>query len=138
VIVSSENAVVGAGLTELDNFGNPGTPGRQFEFDVRGVGEPDLAGAIANDDYIELTFTTLPSFTSDLAFLDAIFHGTQNTGGGANNFTNYDFAVIASDDGFATPLSGSTSSMTKAPATQALTAMWTKSDGSLSMIHSSS
>ena len=63
---------------------------------------PDLAGAIADNDFIELTFTTLPSFASDDAFLEAIFHGTQNTGGGGNNFADFDFAVVASDDGFAT------------------------------------
>ena len=69
---------------------------------MRGADSADLAGAIANDDYIELSFTTLPTFDFDVGFLEDIFHGTQNTAGGANNFTNYDFAVIASDDGFAT------------------------------------
>ena len=37
IIASSESAVLGSGLTELNNFGNPTSPGRQFEYDVRGV-----------------------------------------------------------------------------------------------------
>ena len=100
LIASSTSAVIGAGLTELNSSGNPATPGNTFEFLLDGVTSPDLTTAIANDDYVELSFTTQSSFPTDFGFLDSIAHGTF---GGANNFTDFDYGVEVSADGFATP-----------------------------------
>jgi len=99
LIAGSTPAVIGAGLTELSSFGNPASPGANFEFYLDGV-TSDLATAIANDDYIELSFSTHASFPTDFGFLDSIAHGTF---GGGNNFTDYDYGVEVSADGFATP-----------------------------------
>jgi len=49
-----------------------------------------------------MSFTTLAEFDDDIMKLTQFNHGTQNTGGGGNNFADYDLAVEVSTDGFAT------------------------------------
>jgi len=101
VIASSTDASVGVGLTELDMFGNPASPGMNWEYYLSGADSTTFADAKANDQYIEMAFTTLSSFTAaDIARLENIDFGSQFTGGGANNFTDYDVAVEVSSDGF--------------------------------------
>ena len=103
LIAGSTPTVIGAGLTELASNGNPAPPGNIFEFYLDGATSPDLATAIANDDYVELSFTTQSSFPSDFGFLDSIDHGTFVSSTSGNNFTDYSYGIEVSADGFATP-----------------------------------
>ena len=73
-----------------------------FEFYIDGATSATLTEARENDQYVELSFTTLAEFEDDIMTLTQFNHGTQNTGGGGNNFTDFDLAVEVSTDGFAT------------------------------------
>jgi len=65
--------------------------------EVSGVDAHGLQDAIDNDDYLEYAFTTDPTLVNDY-WLGSIIHFYHF----APNRTNYRFAVIVSDDGFAT------------------------------------
>ena len=102
-VASSTDAILGSGLTRLNQDGSDAGSGvgKAFEFYLDGATSATLADARENDHYIEMSFTTLEAFEQDIVKLAQISHGTQNTGGGGDNFTDFDIAVEVSQDGFA-------------------------------------
>ena len=84
---------VGDGLSE-----DPGTTG--FEFDLLGADSPDLATAIANDDFVEVYFS-LANGIDDVVITET-FHTLALQAGGGSNLGNYQLAAVISSDGFAT------------------------------------
>ena len=82
---------VGEGLSE-----DPSTTG--FEFDLLGADSPDLATAIANDDFVEVYFK-LAEGINDVTITET-FHTLALQAGGGSNLGNYQLAAAISSDGF--------------------------------------
>ena len=67
-VASSTDALLGDGFTELRTDGNPATnnDGMRFEYYIEGATSANLDGARANDQYVEMSFTTLDNFEDDI------------------------------------------------------------------------
>ena len=90
---ANTDSLVGGGLSE-----DPSTTG--FEFDLLGADAPDLATAIANDDYVEVFFRTADGIGD--SFITETFHTLSLEAGGGSNLGNYMLAAAISSDGFST------------------------------------
>ncbi|KJD31017.1 hypothetical protein PK35_16835, partial [Tamlana nanhaiensis] len=88
---AATNLNLGTGI----NFYHEGT-----SFRFTGAGEANLTNAIANNDYIEQSFTTASSYTTNGLYLNSL---SLRYGGSSSDFSyGYHIGILISDDNFAT------------------------------------
>jgi len=95
VIAGGEDTVIGAGLTVLMDGNDTSS---QFEFDLDGADSADFDEALANDDFIEMSFTTADANI----VMSNLFHSFVAQDAGGSNRGDYRVTYLISDDNFAT------------------------------------
>ena len=86
MVVNTRDFSHGSGLTNI-----PGT----FEWRFEGADQTTFAGAQADNDYAELSFTL-----NETVYLHTIIQGLQDAGGGGFTAGGYEIAAVYSDDNF--------------------------------------
>ncbi|MBK8815397.1 MAG: DUF4347 domain-containing protein [Methylococcaceae bacterium] len=90
VISNPGSSTVGSGLTTVLN---------SFEYGLQGADAADLTSAIANNDFVQVTFTT---GAGSIAHIRDMFHFLTPQVNGGQNLGNYQLAASISSDGFIT------------------------------------
>jgi|GEM_PF-6667576 len=94
IIANPGSSLLGAGLTAITGNNNS-----EWEYDLEGANAADLATAISNNDYVEVTFTTA---AGAIAHINNMFHHLTPQIDGGSNLGNYKVAAYISSDSFTT------------------------------------